>query len=276
MTKTSTFFALRNPVYRSLWFASLLSGTCVSAQETAATWVMNSLGASTIFLSLISTVSSLPFFLFTLPAGAMADIVDRRKLIFVMNIWLAVAAGLLASFGWLNSLNPYIILMCIFLLGVGFAFNAPAWTAIVPEVVSNEELPSAAALGGLQLNISGIIGPALGGILIPVVGSNWLFALNAAGFLVVILALLGWKRAENASKLPLESFFESLEAAIRYVRYTPGIQIVVARNVLFAFFISLIPALMPVVALKVLILMLLSLDSFLPVWALDPSGARYS
>ena len=252
MTKTSTFFALRNPVYRSLWFASLLSGTCVSAQETAATWVMNSLGASTIFLSLISTVSSLPFFLFTLPAGAMADIVDRRKLIFVMNIWLAVAAGLLASFGWLNSLNPYIILMCIFLLGVGFAFNAPAWTAIVPEVVSNEELPSAAALGGLQLNISGIIGPALGGILIPVVGSNWLFALNAAGFLVVILALLGWKRAENASKLPLESFFESLEAAIRYVRYTPGIQIVVARNVLFAFFISLIPALMPVVALKVL------------------------
>ena len=252
MTKTSTFIALRNPVYRSLWFASLLSGTCVSAQETAATWVMNSLGASTIFLSLISTVSSLPFFLFTLPAGAMADIVDRRKLIGVMNIWLALAAGLLAGFGWLNSLNPYIILTCIFLLGVGFAFNAPAWTAIVPEVVSNEELPSAAALGGLQLNISGIIGPALGGILIPIVGSNWLFALNAACFLVVILALLRWKRAGNASKLPLESFFESLEAAIRYVRYTPGIQIVVARNVLFAFFISLIPALMPVVALKVL------------------------
>jgi len=251
MTKTSTFLALRNPVYRNLWFASLLSGTCVSAQETAATWVMNSLGASTIFLSLISTVSSLPFFLFTLPAGAMADIVDRRKLICVMNIWLAVAAGLLAGFGWLNSLNPYIILTCIFLLGIGFAFNAPAWTAIVPEVVSNEELPSAAALGGLQLNLSGISGPALGGILIPIVGSNWLFALNAACFLVVILALLRWKRGETASKLPLESFFESLEAAIRYVRYTPGIQIVVARNVLFAFFISLIPALMPVVALKV-------------------------
>jgi MFS family permease len=141
MTKTSTFFALRNPVYRNLWFASLLSGTCVSAQETAATWVMNSLGASTIFLSLISTVSSLPFFLFTLPAGAMADIVDRRKLICVMNIWLAVAAGLLASFGWLNSLNPYIILTCIFLLGVGFAFNAPGWTAIVPEVSLMKSFP---------------------------------------------------------------------------------------------------------------------------------------
>src|SRR5260221_14278457 len=99
MTKTSTFLALRNPVYRNLWFGSLLSGTCVSAQETAATWVMKSLGASTIFLSLISTVSSLPFFLFALPAGVMAAIVDRRNLICVMNIWVAVAAGLLAGFG---------------------------------------------------------------------------------------------------------------------------------------------------------------------------------
>ena len=162
LNKSSTFAALRNPVYRKLWFAILLSGTCVAAQETAATWVMNSLGASSIFLSLISTVSSLPFFLFTLPAGALADIVDRRKLICAMNVWLAVAAGLLATLGWLNALNSYIILACIFLLGVGFAFNAPAWTAIVPEVTSNEELPSAAALGGLQLNISGIIGPAVG------------------------------------------------------------------------------------------------------------------
>ena len=252
MNRTSTFFALRNRVYRTLWLASLLSGTCVAAQETAATWVMNSLGTSSLFLSLISTVSSLPFFLFTLPAGALADIVDRRKLICAMNIWLAVAAALLATLGWLNVLNPYIILACIFLLGVGFAFNAPAWTAIVPEVVSNEELPSAAALGGLQLNISGIIGPAIGGLLIPIVGSNWLFALNATCFFVVIFAVLQWKRVKTASNLPLESFFESLEAAIRYVRYTPGIQIVVARNVLFAFFISLIPALMPVVALKVL------------------------
>jgi MFS family permease len=254
MTNTSTFTALRNPIYRNLWFATLLSGTCVAAQETAATWVMNTLGAPGLFLSLISTVSSLPFFLFTLPAGALADIVDRRKLICVMNIWMAGAAGLLASFGWLNLLNPYIILLCIFLLGVGFAFNAPAWTSVIPEVVSNEELPSAAALGGLQLNLSGIIGPAVGGLLIPLVGANWLFALNAACFFLVIFALLGWKRKNRASQLPLESFFESLEAAIRYIRYTPGIQIVVARNVLFAFFISLIPALLPVVALKKLLL----------------------
>jgi MFS family permease len=198
----------------------------------------------------MSTVASLPFFLFTLPAGALADIVDRRKLLCLMNLWLAMAAGTLAVLGSLQLLNPYLILACIFLIGVGFALNAPAWTAVVPEVVPDEDLPSAATLSGLQLNLSGIIGPAVGGLLLPVVGANWLFTINAICFLVVIHAILQWKRNEKPNQLPLESFFESFFTAIRYVRYAPGIQIVLARNVLFAFFISLIPALVPVVGLK--------------------------
>jgi MFS family permease len=99
LKNTSTFSALRNPVFRKLWLASVLSGTCVAAHDCAATWVMYKLSASAFFLSLMSTVASLPFFLFTLPAGALADIVDRRKLLCIMNVWLAVAAGLLAIFG---------------------------------------------------------------------------------------------------------------------------------------------------------------------------------
>jgi len=161
-----------------------------------------------------------------------------------------VAAGLLALLASLRLLNPYIVLACVFLIGIGFAFNAPAWTAIVPEVVSDEELPSAATLGGLQMNISGIIGPALGGMLLPLIGANWVFAMNAICFLVVILAILQWKRERGPSKLPVENFFESFFTAIRYVRYAPGIQVVLARSVLFAFFIALIPALIPVVGLK--------------------------
>jgi MFS family permease len=250
LKNTSTFTALRNSVFRRLWFAGVLSGTCVAAHDCAATWVMYQLGASTLSLSLMSTVASLPFFLFTLPAGALADVVDKRKLLWIMNVWLAVAAGLLALFGSLRVLSPYIILICIFVIGIGFAFNAPAWTAIVPELVSDEELPSAATLGGLQLNISGILGPAIGGILLPLIGANWVFALNAVGFLIVILAILQWKRKERPSKLPLENFFEAFSIAIRYVRYAPRIQIVLARNILFAFFIALIPALIPVVGLK--------------------------
>ena len=165
LDKTSTFAALRNPVYRKLWLAILLSGTCVAAQDTAATWTMSMLGSSTFLLSLISTVASLPFFLFTLPAGALADIVNRRKFLCLMNLWLATAAVLLAILGSFQLLNPYLVLLFVFLIGVGFAFHAPAWSAVGPDLVTNEELPSAATLGGLQLNVSGIVGPALGGVL---------------------------------------------------------------------------------------------------------------
>ena len=252
MTRTSTWAALGNPMFRQLWIAALISGTCVAAHDTAATWMMNMLTPSPLLISLLSTVASLPFFLFTLPAGALADMVDRKKLLCVVNLWLAAAAAGLAILGWLHLLNPYVILASVFLIGVGFALNAPAWTSSVSEVVSNAELPSAATLGGLQLNISGIIGPALGGLLVPLIGPNFVFAVNAACFLVVILAVLRWKRTAGQSRTGLESFFVYFLAAIRYVRYAPGLQIVLARNALFALFISVIPALMPVLGLKVL------------------------
>jgi MFS family permease len=250
MKKSSTWTALQNPVFRKLWFASLISGTCVAAHDTAATWTTNMLTNSPLLLSLMSTVASLPFFLFTLPAGALADIVDRKRLMYVMNIWLAAAAGGLAILGWLHLLSPYVLLGGVFLIGVGFAFNAPAWTAIQPEIVSNDELPSAATLGGLQLNISGIIGPAIGGLLLPWIGANSVFALNACFFFLLIFAIAQLKRKKAPSNLPLENFLESFITAVRYVRYAPGIQVVLARNILFAFFISVIPALLPVVGLK--------------------------
>ena len=152
----------------------------------------------------------------------------------------------------MHLLNPYLILGCVFFIGVGFAINAPAWTSIVPQVVSDEELPSASTLSGLQFNISGIIGPALGGLLVPLAGANFVFALNAACFLLVVLATRQWKHPTLPAKVPSESFFESFETITRFVRNAPGFQIVLARNFLFALFISVIPALMPVVGLKVL------------------------
>jgi MFS family permease len=247
---TSTFAALRNPVYRKLWFAILLSGTCVAAQDTAAAWTMNMLGSSAFLLSLISTVASLPFFLFTLPAGALADMVNRRRLLCFMNFWLAGTAGLLAILSSFHLLSSYVLLFCVFLIGIGFAFHAPAWSAIVPELVTDEELPSAATLGGLQLNVSGIIGPALGGVLLYFLGANWVFAVNALCFGVVIVALLQWERPEARSGFPLENFIESFSTAVRYVRYSPAIQVILARNIIFSFFISIIPALIPVIGLK--------------------------
>jgi MFS family permease len=248
MTKTSSWIALRNPTFGKLWVATLVSGICVSAHDTAAIWAMNSLSHSTMLLSLMSTAATLPFFLFILPAGALADLTDRKKMLQVGYIWLAVCAGGLAVLGWLNLLTPFVILGSIFLIGTGFAFNAPVFSAVVPEIVSNEELPSASILSGLQLNISGIVGPALGGLLLVFVGANTVFALNALCLLAVLISIASWK--PQGSRLPLESYFESVISAIRYVRYSQSIRIILIRNAIFSFFIAIIPALLPVVGLK--------------------------
>jgi MFS family permease len=165
---------------------------------------------------------------------------------------LAATAFSLAVLGWMHLLNPYLILGSVFFMGVGFAINAPAWTSIVPQVVSEAELRSAATLNGLQFNISGIIGPVLGGLLIPFAGANFVFALNAACFLLVVLATRQWKQATVLAKPPPESFFTSFVTIAEYVCNAPGFQVVLARNFLFALFISVIPALMPVVGLKAL------------------------
>jgi MFS family permease len=252
MNKSSSWTALRNPAFRKLWIATVISGTCVAAHDSAATWMMNISTGSPLLISLMSTVASLPFFLFTLPAGALADKVDRQNLICFINVGLAATAVGLAVLGWLHLLNPYLILVSVFLIGLGFAFSAPAWTSIVPQVVSDAELPSAATLSGLQFNISGIIGPALGGLLVPLAGANSVFALNAACFLLVVLATRQWKQPSVPAKLPPERFFESIGEVVHYVRYAPAFQVVLARNFLFALFISVVPALMPVVGLKVL------------------------
>jgi predicted MFS family arabinose efflux permease len=122
----------------------------------------------------------------------------------------------------------------------------------VPQVVSDAELPSAATLSGLQFNISGIVGPALGGLLVPLAGANFVFALNAVCFLLVVVATRQWKRPTLPAKLPSESFSQSFGTLNRYVRNAPVFQVVLARNFLFALFISVIPALIPVVGLKVL------------------------
>jgi len=250
MIKSSNWIALQNPVFRRLWIASVFSGICISAHDTAATWMMNTLAPSPLLISLMSTAASLPFFLFTLPAGALADMVDCRKLLCGINLSLAVAAASFAILVWLHLTSPGLILAWVFLMGVGFAFSAPASISIVPQIVPDTELPAAATLSGLQLNISGIVGPVLGGLLVQLLGASFVFLVNAACFLFVILTIRPWKRAIERPKLRPEKFLEAFGAIVGYVRYAPELQIVLARNTLFALFISVIPALMPVVGLR--------------------------
>ncbi len=163
----------------------------------------------------------------------MADLVDRREVV-VHDESLAGLFRCLARCARSARLSePVGDLASVFLIGIGFAFSAPAWSALVPEVVTNEELPSAVTLGGLQFNLCGIVGPAIAAVILTHFGANWIFAANAMCFLFVIGAIARTKRKEKQPRLPLENFFESIVGAIRYVRYAPGIQVVLAEMFFF-------------------------------------------
>src|SRR6202045_4457205 len=248
--RTSVWLALRNPAFVALWLPSVVSGVCVAAHDTAATWLMNTLGASPLLLSEIATAASLPFFLFTLPAGALADLSDRKNLLVAVYLWLAAAAGLLAVCTWLHWVHPYVILTTVFLLGIGFGFNAPVWGSIIPEIVQKEELASAITLGGVQMNLGGILGPALGGLLLPIMGPAMLFSINALAFLTMAWVISQRYRRRRRPEPHLENFLQSFASAVRYVRYTPGMQVILTRNFVCSLFIAAVPALVPVVALQ--------------------------
>jgi MFS family permease len=211
---------------------------------------MNGLGASPLLLSLMATAASLPFFLFTLPAGAIADLSNRRTLLIAAYLWLAGAAGLLAVLTWLHWVHPYVILITVFLLGIGFAFSAPVWASIIPEIAKKDELASAITLGGVQMNLAGIVGPAIGGLLLPYMGPGMLFSLNALAFLGSAWVISRRYRRRRRPQPHLENFLESFASAARYIRYTPGIQVILTRDFLFGLFIAVVPALVPVVALR--------------------------
>jgi predicted MFS family arabinose efflux permease len=146
--------------------------------------------------------------------------------------------------------HPYVILTTVFLLGIGFAFNAPVWASIVPEIVQKEELASAITLGGVQMNLAGIVGPALGGLLLPIMGPAMLFSLNALAFLTTAWVISQRYRRRRRPEPHLENFLESFASAVRYVRYTPGMQVILTRDFFFGLFIAVVPALVPVVALQ--------------------------
>lgn len=249
-SSAQTWFALGNATFCRLWFASVASGIFVSAQEVTTTWLMHDLGASSFQLSLTAAAASAPFFLFTLPAGAFADIVSRRGVIVGAVLWQGVCVALLALGAWLEKIGPAPVLACIFALGIGIAFAAPVWGAVVPDIVSKEELPSAVTLGGVQQNLAGIVGPALGGFLLPLLGAPILISINALTFLVVaVVVLFSRFRQPQLSRLR-ESFSESFTNSLRYALNSPRIKTILLRNALFSVAVSFIPALLPVIALK--------------------------
>ena len=190
----STWRSLREPMFRNILIAGFVSDIGAFMQGVGAAWLMVSQGAGPLLVALTQTASALPYFLVALPAGAVGDIFDRRKVILITELWMFSMAALLAVLTIFHLITPWSLLFLTFALSVGDAFEAPPWRAVLPELVPPDELMPAISLTGIEFNLARAIGPALGGLLIAVSGVATAFTLNAFSFLVVIWVIARWKR----------------------------------------------------------------------------------
>ncbi len=239
---------LRVPMFRNLLIADLVSDIGTFMQGVGAAWLMVSQGAGPLLVALTQTASALPFFLLALPAGALGDIFDRRKLIVTTEVWMVSVATAIAALTLLHWITPWMLLLLTVALSIGDALEAPTWRAILPEVVPREDLLPAIALNGIEFNLARAIGPALGGFLIAVAGVATTFTLNALSFLVVLWVIVRWKRPAQQRGLPRETLSGATRAAFRYTRNTPEMLTVLGRIAVIMFFASPFWALLPTVA----------------------------
>jgi predicted MFS family arabinose efflux permease len=228
--------------------ANVTSDIGAFMQTVGAAWLMVSLHGGPMFVALTQTAAALPFFLLALPAGAVGDIVDRRKVLLFTQIWMAFAALVLALVTLSGRMSPMLLLILTFALSAGDAFESPTWRAVLPELVAKEDLAAASALNGIEFNLARAVGPALGGLLIALAGVGVAFVVNALSFIGVIVALARWKRIAVKKETPPETVSGATAAAIRYVRYSPAVLVVMLRAGTAMFFASGLLALLPSIA----------------------------
>ncbi len=249
----SVLSPLREPLFRSLWIAAVISYTGSWMQNVATGWLMTSLTRSPMWVALVQVAVSLPVLLIALPAGALADIFDRRKFLLFTQSLMVAAATILGVMTLTGTVTPQILLVFTFLLGVGAVMNDPAWQSLTPDLVPPNQLAAAVALNSAGFNIARAVGPALGGLLIAAIccgstGSAWAFLLNAVSFFGVILFLYHWKPAKTESRNGTTTFMGAISIGLRYARQEPRIRIVLVRTLLFSIFASVFWALLPLIA----------------------------
>jgi MFS family permease len=231
-----------------LWLAQFVSNIGTFMQGVGAVWVMLELRQSPAVVALVQTALALPVLLLGVPAGALADLVDRRRLLLATQGLMLAAAAALAVLTWAGGITPAALLALTFALGVGAALNGPAWQAVQPELVPAEEFPQAVTLGGASMNLGRAIGPALAGAIIAVTGPGLVFLLNAVSFLAVIGALAAWRPKPEDRPGPPEQFDAAVRAGLRYAWHSHLIHYVLLRSGAFTLASVGLLALLPVYA----------------------------
>ncbi|MCA6116842.1 MFS transporter [Bradyrhizobium sp. WSM 1738] len=234
--------------FRRIWLASLFSNLGALIRGVGAAWAMTQMTSSADKVALVQTALMLPVMLISMPAGAIADMHDRRiVMLFSLGIALAGAAAL-AALAWLGLVTPNLLLALCFVVGSGVALMDPAWQSSVSEQVPSETLPAAVALNSISYNIARSVGPAIGGIVVVTAGAVAAFALNALLYLPLMLALFLWKPFSEPSRLPPERFNRAIVTGVRYIANSPSIKIVLTRSMVTGAIGGAIIALMPLVA----------------------------
>ena len=217
---------LKQPVFRGLWLAWLAANMTMWMNDVAAAWLMTSLSTSPVMVALVQTASTLPVFLLGLPSGALADILDRRRYFAATQLWVSVNALVLAAMSLSGQLTAQWLLLLTFSNGIGLAMRWPVFAAIVPQIVSRDELPAALSLNGIAMNLSRVIGPVLAGGLLAAFSPAVVFVLNTLLAGAAFVLILRWKSTPRTSALPGERFVGAMRVGLGYAAQSPRLKVI--------------------------------------------------
>ena len=245
---SSPWSPFRHASFAVVWGATVISNIGGWMYSAASGWLMTDLNPDPFIVSMVQVATTLPLFLFALPAGALADIVDRRKFLIVAEILYTTVAAIFAAIVWFGAATPGNLLLFTFLMGVGGALTAPVWQSIVPQLVPRQDLSPAVAANSVGINVSRAVGPALGGVMVARIGIAAPFWLNAVSNLAVVGALLWWHPPEKVVRLPVERFGSAIRIGFRHARNNPHLRATLIRAAAFFLFASAYWALLPLIA----------------------------
>ncbi|MFA5504962.1 MAG: MFS transporter [Vulcanimicrobiota bacterium] len=239
------------PIFRMLWIATLVSNVGTWTQEVASSWLMTEMAPDPVMVSLVQAATALPMFLLGLPAGALADMVDKRRWLIATQSWMLLSAAVMAIVTLGGFMNPCLLLLGSFCLSIGTALNSPGWHSVTPEIVPKESLHVAVTLNGVVINCARAIGPAIGGLVVVKLGAGAAFSLNALSFLAVVFVLHRWRRENPLEEAPVEPFVSAMRVGLQHVRHSPLMRVVIARTAILIFASSVVWALLPLLCKEV-------------------------